>query len=47
MMGLTAADPGVNEHLLLSEMFKNAIVHDQLNVTDLALGEMLSRRLQL
>lgn len=46
-MDLSYATEGVEEHGLLAEIFETAICYDQLNVSELACFELLSRRFQL
>ena len=46
-MRLSSSDAGVGEHLFLCGMLKHGTQHDQLNLPDMAMGEAISRRLQL
>ena len=46
-MVLSSSDSGVDEHLFLCETLGHGTQYDQLNLSDLALGEAISRRLQL
>ena len=46
-MRLSSSDAGVGEHLFLCGMLKHGTQDDQLNLPDLAMGEAISRRLQL
>ena len=46
-MGLSSSDPGVDEHLFLCELLGHGSKYDQLNLSDRALDEAVSRRLQL
>ena len=47
VQGLGAADPGVDEHQFLSEVLEAAVQVDQVNASNLAAFEMISRRYQL
>ena len=46
-MELSSSDPGVDEHLFFFELLGHRSQCDQLNLPHLALGEAVSRRLQL
>ncbi len=46
-LGATTSDPGIDEHLFLSEVLQHALQYDQLNVCNLASFECLARRYQL
>ena len=46
-MTLSRSDLGVDEHLFLFEMHDHGTRYDQHNLLDLALGDTISRRLQL
>ena len=46
-MGLSSSDPGVDEHLFLCELLGHGSQYDQHDLPDLALGEVVSRRLAM
>ena len=46
-LGATTSDPGIDEHLFLSEAIQQALQYDQLNICNLASFECLARRYQL
>jgi len=46
-LGVTQCDPGIEEHLFLSELIETAISFDQINVGELAMFESIARRFQL
>ena len=46
-MGLATADPGVEEHGILSELLEVGVAFDGLNVSELLCFEMLARRYQV
>ena len=46
-MGLSSSDPRVDVHFFLCVMLGHGTQYDQLNLPELALGEAVSRRLQL
>ena len=47
VLRLSAADPGVDDHLFLSELVETAACIDQLNISELQCFEMVARRYQL
>ncbi|CAK0899549.1 unnamed protein product, partial [Prorocentrum cordatum] len=46
-LGATSSDPGIDEHLFLSECLQHGLQYDQLNICNLACFESMSRRYQL
>eukprot|EP00973_Karenia_brevis_P023383 3218971-Karenia_brevis.AAC.1 len=46
-LGLTPADPGVDEHHFLSMLLEYGAQYDQLNLANLASFEAIARRYQL
>ncbi|CAK0847525.1 unnamed protein product [Prorocentrum cordatum] len=47
MLGATTADPGIDDHLFLSELFELGGQYDQLNLPNSAAFEAIARRYQL
>jgi len=47
ILGLAAADPGVDEHLFLCELLETAVTADQLNLPGCEAFELAARRFQL
>ncbi|CAK0874888.1 unnamed protein product [Prorocentrum cordatum] len=46
-LGATTSDPGIDEHLFLSECIQHGLQYDQLNICNLACFESMARRYQL
>ena len=46
VLGANVSDPGIDEHLFLSELMEYCLTYDQLNAADLAIMEAISRRYQ-
>jgi hypothetical protein len=46
-LGLSASDPGVDEHKFLSDVVESALTYDQLNVSELLCFEHVARRYQM
>ena len=47
ILGLSAADPGVDEHLFLAQVMEVALVNDQMAIQNSEAFELLSRRWQM